>query len=204
MNLLSPFKKPELPGAPKRNRRQFWTRRRLITTSAIMATGFSVYYLIGVEQDLMRDLPNRQIGPTTMVIMTQVTMQQHENRRLLMEIHADQAEYDQQTEKSRFQNVRFTFAGSQNNPSKPVSVWGQAGYATLENGLFILRNQVQVHHSDHLSFTSPTVEYHDKRREIRAPGKVWLQQNQTNFQGKNLIYSLRDERLTIQAPLLYQ
>ena len=132
--------------------------------------------------------------PTADMVLSKVRFTDSQGGRPTWVIESDTARLFKEKNKALFEGVRLTFYASDGRVMHMESRQGELDTETRD---MLVSGDVQGRSSDGLEFFTSTLNYYDKRREIKthAPVKIVAPNFQT--QGVGMVVDLRQERVRL-------
>ena len=181
--------------------------KRLLIFFIFMLLGS--YLLFQVLSRFMPGLPEGLGGRNrNNILLTGVHMTHQEEGELRWELFSSRAEVDDTSEDIYMENVRLvvypttkTHAGTA--PNTPLLV-AEAGEASITGGseVIILSNGVSLERTEGFSIKAEHLEFNQTDEILTIPGAFSIVARDATHNGTNLWYSIPEERMTLEGPVL--
>ena len=178
---------------------------RLLLFLLFMGVGTSIAYLV-LEEPRQPGVGAEEAeeGPLNEMHLTRVMLQEQVGDHIRLKLWAEKAVYSVNRDTARLYSVRFELDDPQARQGKGVLVRGVAeeGRLNQQSGLITLLDKVRLTEGEDLEIRSDKIDYFHKEGIVNAPREVWIKQQDTVHQGRDMTYFLNKQTLTLRQPLL--
>jgi LPS export ABC transporter protein LptC len=154
----------------------------------------------------IREREEREFGPANVLTLTDSVMHQVEGGRLRIQVWSDRTIYAEESQRARLFSVRFTaFPG----PGQELSQQPIDGEARLANVLgsdstIELEGSVRIRQGSHLEMRGERLRYNYDSGLVSSDHPIWMRNGETVQQGASGQYSIPDELLHLNRPLVWE
>ena len=135
-----------------------------------------------------------------------IGLNQQRDGRVSLRLWSDTAVYYERSNFLHLEGVRFELLPAPRAGETPLPVHGtsQRGVVDQSAKRIVLTGKVEVRRGDALELRTERLDYLQDEELLLAPEAVWIRQQQSVQQGRDMRYSLSDEHLTLRQPMLFQ
>jgi LPS export ABC transporter protein LptC len=164
-----------------------------------------LFYLVFVHE-LPRSEEHPLTSPVQNLTMESVVMRQQRGDTVEWMVQADKAVYFETIRQAVLQPVKFQVFRSGGSNPRNLDITGTAGRAFMDQArdMVLLDDGARIMRGDRLEIRSRTLEYLHTQGEVKAPGEVWVHDQTATLVGRNLTYSIGQDKLLLTAPRFSQ
>lgn len=182
--------------------------KRLVFFIAFMTVGTLAFYVLLVPQPFRRALQREPAEPQAVNVMTMggVEVRQLEGDRLAWELRADEALLDESHELARLRGVHFTLYQVADNGGGTTVFSGNSGSAVLDRQRerLVLEDDVRLEQRGGVEIRGPRIVYDHQLGTVRAPESAWVRKGDIVATGRDLVYTVAEQQLTMAQPRFEQ
>lgn len=177
----------------------------ILLGSTILVFVALLVYLLTLHETLRKSGP-REPGAANVLRLTTAHIQKHEDEILVWEVWAEKAIYMEDEQETLLTGVEFKIYDQRQEDGTPITISGTAGRAHITDGgeTLILNENVHVSDSEDMEVRGDRMVYHHADGLLTSADPVWLRKRNTFHQGSRLHYLIREQRLTLGNPKVYQ
>lgn len=193
---------------------------RLLLFIVFVACGAGVVYLLTIREATRTTSQASRPLPSQVLTLETLHLRYQDGAALRLEVWAKSGAYDEQTRQMLLGTVRFNLyeiaptrspangasAAASPGTAPLVELRGTANQALVDTRAeqLVLQGSVHLLRGPDIEIRTEHLVYDRARQLVRAPQEVWIRSDETFQRGRGLVYSIPEERLTLDAPVLYR
>ena len=176
----------------------------LLGSTILVFVALLVY--LSTLHETLRKSGTREPGAANVLRLTTAHIQKHEDDILVWEVWAEKAIYMEDGLETLLTGVRFKIYNQRQEDGTPVTISGTAGRAQINEGgeTLVLNENVHVSDTEDTEVRGERLVYHHADGLLTSSDPVWLRKRDTFHQGSRMHYLIREQRLTLGNPKVYQ
>ncbi|MBI4083808.1 MAG: LPS export ABC transporter periplasmic protein LptC [Candidatus Lambdaproteobacteria bacterium] len=193
---------------------------RLLLFIVFLACGAGVVYLLSTREAGRTTARSTQPLPSQVLTLETVHLRYQDGAALRLEVWAEKGAYDEQTRQMLLDTVRFNLyeiattespadgVGAPTAPgtAPPLALQGTAKQALIDTRVeqLDLKGSVHLLRGPDIEIRTERLMYDRAQQLVKAPQEVWIRSDTTFQKGRGLVYSIPEERMTLDVPVLYR
>lgn len=177
---------------------------RLLAFLLFMACGTLLLYLVFVHELPRVEEETGLPQPAADLALQRIHVKQNRGEALEWEAFADSATYNEVLRQAWLTTVRFRLYRTASGAPEEIHGVADSAFVDGARERVLLRGGVRIVQDPEMEVRADAIDYYPADGLVNARGNVRVRDRGSHVQGDSLSYNIRNKRVIVNAPRLYQ